>query len=188
MYRAAGEHRNKMIAAISSSVPKRTARGPDLGFNIRMFALENGDLRIESTTPDTSEGKSIDRDISRSEIRCETAGQVDDAGARRPRVGHQRRATLEDERVDNVDNGSEAVLDKHRTEPTAHVPGAVQIEVNDRPPPAIADPAGPRGKLAARIVHDEVNPAERLDGGVAQSFDLLHIADVGRDGLRMPPS
>ena len=84
--------------------------------------------------------------------------------------------------MDDVDDTARAPLDHMRTHATAHVPGAVQIEIDHRTPAAVADLSRRGGKLTAGVVDQKIDAAEALDGLLNQRLDLIDVANVGGHG------
>ena len=72
-------------------------------------------------------------------------------------------------------------------EAAADVPGAVQVEVDDRPPALVADRERVRLELAAGVVDQVVDAAEALEAGVAERVDRLDVADVDLDLEALDP-
>ena len=63
-----------------------------------------------------------------------------------------------------------------------HVPGAVEVGVDDRVPALVGEIHRVRRELAAGVVDQHVQAAEALPYGFEQRFDLLGVADAHREG------
>src|SRR3990172_3273862 len=74
-----------------------------------------------------------------------------------------------------------------RADAAAHIPGAVEIEVNDRTPAAVADFGGRRGELPPGVIDEDVNGAESLQRRLHERLDLRDFPDIRRYSERGGP-
>ena len=106
--------------------------------------------------------------------------QRDHAGTRGCRVRHAGQAA-----VHGSGDGDDAAVALALPDPALrralhHVPGAVQVGVDDGVPALVGEVHRVRGELPAGIVHQHVDAAEAFPDGVEQAFDLRRIADRHR--------
>src|SRR5262249_47622637 len=103
-----------------------------------------------------------------------------DPGARRAGVREGGAAAVERVDMDDVDDAAGAAGGHVRPDATAHVPGAVEVQIDDGPPSTVADVTGPAGELPAGVVDQAVDRPEALERLLYQGVDLFRFADVRR--------
>src|SRR6185369_15575665 len=137
-------------------------------------------LLAERGRVDRAGSERVDGDVVPRPVGREAARQVDDAGAGGAGVYEGRRAAAEHVHVHDVHDRAEALRQEVRPDAAQHVPGPVQVQVDDGAPSAVRDLRRAGRELPARVVDDEVDTTEARERGRHQRVDLLHLADVGR--------
>ena len=66
------------------------------------------------------------------------------------------------------------------TDPAAHVPGAVEVQVDDGAPAAIADPGRRSRELTAGVVDEKIEGAKALHSFLEQVVYGFGFPDIGR--------
>ena len=158
--------------------PERRSRGDLVLERIRQVLRELGQ--------DEPGRHRVDRDAARRELAGRRLGQPDEPGLRRAVVRLAHLAGLPGHRRD-VDDPPAPRLEHRAGDGLGHPEGAEQVRLEDLAPRLLAHPHDQVVAGDARVVDEDVDLAERIEGGLHDALGGVRVRDVALDGERPAP-
>src|SRR3990172_933870 len=180
------------IEALSGDVIAFHDEVPDQGGNVfRLAEAPHGHASDELVSDlvgeagdklglDKARAYRVHRDIVAHQLDGRGLGQADDAGLRCCVVGDAYAGRLPLNGAD-VDDTASVPVDKVRGRSAKAVEGAVQVGAHHRCPLLCRHPAEGAVPADPGVVHEHVQTAQLLDGGLHQLLDLLMVRNVCLD-------
>ena len=137
-------------------------------------------LFAQSLRRDRTGRERIHRDAAPSVVIGEALRHRNDARTRRTGVHEVWRAAIEGIDVDDVHDRTEPALQHARRDPADHVPGAVEVQIDDRAPAIVGEFTGTHRKLPTGVVDEEISRTTEVGHCVRERLHVLQVADVRR--------